>query len=618
MNNPNLSVGDIRPSQVVQSFGIGSLIDLPHLSVMVLGLDDWVVDSRSEVSEARLLAAVQAELGSQVQRLMHPPVETTASSGMVYSGTPLVGVPVATFPRWMVCPLCRQLLAIESSLVQLKTDPVRPDRARYVHANCSKAKAPPTMVPARFLAGCEHGHLDDFPWSYFVHGQQVGCAGVLRILEAGVTGEAAEIYIECDGCHHGTAGKSRRPLSDAFGEKALTSLPACRGRHPHVRMFSDEPCLKPLKTLALGASNTWFGVMASALSLPQAVDPVAKIVEEHWLQFNRATSINDLEMMRRFNVIPPYPTITDAAFWAAIEARRQGQSIENPKSLKTPEWQTLRQPLQAPSSGHFRAVPTGVPEGMAGMIQQVVLVERLREVRALLGFTRIRAFGDLEETTSDDQAMVGLSRGKPTWVPATDVYGEGIFLEFDEAAIQRWCQRAAVQLRQRQFQAAHRTWRSQRRLDPNQGYPDIRYTLLHSLAHALIRQLAVACGYAMASLRERIYALEPTADDGPMAGILIYTAAADSEGTLGGLVQLGQPDTLGYHLRAALETLQICASDPLCADHEPQTEPGLLHGAACHACLFLPETSCERGNKYLDRSLVIATVERTDLAFFEE
>lgn len=150
MNNPNLSVGDIRPSQVVQSFGIGSLIDLPHLSVMVLGIDDWMVDGRSEVSEDRLLAAVQAELGSQVVRLVHPPVEAATSSGMVYSGSPLVGVPVATFPRWMVCPRCRQLLAIESALVQLKTDPVRPDRARYVHTNCGKAKAPPTMVPARF------------------------------------------------------------------------------------------------------------------------------------------------------------------------------------------------------------------------------------------------------------------------------------------------------------------------------------------------------------------------------------------------------------------------------------------------------------------------------------
>src|SRR5207253_3192030 len=119
----------------------------------------------------------------------------------------------------------------------------------------------------------------------------------------------------------------------------------------------------------------------------------------------------------------------------------------------------------------------------------------------------------------------------------------------------------------RLFNEAHRRWRQARRLDPNQGYPGLRYVLLHSFAHALIRQLALECGYSMASIRERIYALESTDDDGPMAGVLLYTAAADSEGTLGGLVSLGRPDELGRHIDAALEAMGLCASDPHCAEH---------------------------------------------------
>ena len=138
--------------------------------------------------------------------------------------------------------------------------------------------------------------------------------------------------------------------------------------------------------------------------------------------------------------------------------------------------------------------------------------------------------------------------------------------------------------------------------------------MLHTFSHALIRQLAVECGYTSASITERIYSQKP-ADGDPMAGVLIYTSAADSEGTLGGLCALGEPDKLGRHVRRALDRMSLCASDPLCSEHRVG-DGEELHGASCHACSFLPKTSCERGNKYLDRSAVGATIERTSLAFF--
>ncbi len=131
-----------------------------------------------------------------------------------------------------------------------------------------------------------------------------------------------------------------------------------------------------------------------------------------------------------------------------------------------------------------------------------------------------------------------------------------------------------------------------------------------------MRQLALECGYTAASLSERIYSLPPDDPDGPMAGVLIYTAASDSEGTLGGLVGLGAPEQLKRHLDGALEAMRWCASDPLCAEHNPIMDAVALHAAACHACLFAPETACERGNKYLDRAVLIPTVDCADLAFF--
>jgi Domain of unknown function (DUF1998) len=197
------------------------------------------------------------------------------------------------------------------------------------------------------------------------------------------------------------------------------------------------------------------------------------------------------------------------------------------------------------------------------------------------------------------------------------VRGEGLFIEFREDALQRWLAGVVQHQHNRTFRDAHMQWRKARRREyPEQGYPGLRYVLLHLFAHALMRQLALECGYTAASIRERIYSLDPEHEQGPMAGILLYTAAPDSEGTLGGLVRLGVPDQLGRHIEGALEQMQYCTSDPLCAEHTCAQDRS-LHEAACHACLFLPETSCERGNKYLDRSVLVPTMDRADLAFFE-
>ena len=158
--------------------------------------------------------------------------------------------------------------------------------------------------------------------------------------------------------------------------------------------------------------------------------------------------------------------------------------------------------------------------------------------------------------------------------------------------------------------------RERRRIpDPAAGYPGLRMVLVHTIAHALMRRLALECGYSQASIRERLYALPAEDPYGPMAGILLYTAAPDSEGTLGGLVALGEPEELARHLRGALRDAGLCASDPLCAEHAPDREGITLHGAACHACLFAPETSCERGNRYLDRAVLTELITALDIGF---
>ncbi len=607
-------VGDLRPSQLLFSFGVGALLDLPSLSALVMGLDDWETAYATEIGEDRLLAAVRGQLGDSVKRLLAPPVppETDVPTFSPYDPTASIGVPVAPFPQWMYCPWCHLLAPLESGLFELKVDRYHVDRTRYVHVNCSKPGNPTPVLPSRFLVACTHGHLDDFPWVPFVHRGQTDCKAVLRLVDPPVPGEATSVIARCDTC-----GVSRI-LAEAFGRDGRFNLPVCRGRRPHLRDTDPDGCKEPLRAILLGASNTWFPVSLSALAIPTATGKLQQLVEGAWTVLEKAATIDVLRAFRSINQLPSLAAYSDDEIWTAADAHRLGQDAPtmDTASLRAPEWAVLSTPDPQRNAADFRLVPAEPPTGFRSLIDQVVLAERLREVKALVGFTRIESPGDLADVEDFPRdRVVPLSRKAPQWVPSSEVRGEGIFIRFSEDAIGAWETGRAMRDWEFAFRGAHREWRSLRGLDAK-GFPGMRYIVLHSFAHALMRQFVLECGYTAASISERIYARPPDAEDGPMAGVLIYTAAPDSEGTLGGLVSLGQPDVLARHLRDALESARLCASDPLCAEHDPVHQGNSLHGAACHACLFVPETSCERGNKYLDRSLLINTMTTSGRAFF--
>jgi hypothetical protein len=346
------------------------------------------------------------------------------------------------------------------------------------------------------------------------------------------------------------------------------------------------------------------------------------VVEAEWSNLSDVDSLDQVKFMRRRAMLGALAAYGDDEIWAALDERRQraarGQDEAAPGTdLKAPEWRVLTKFSARLTTPDFRLRPVAPPGSYAHVIKQVVLAERLREVRAMLGFTRIDSLGELNDPALEEMTEPApLSRRPLPWLPAAEVRGEGIFIQFKEVQIAQWLSRPAVGTRDAQFFEAHKVWRHNRHLEPPEaGFPGMRFVFLHTFAHALMRQLSLECGYTAASLRERLYSRGPTEPEGPMAGVLIYTSAPDSEGTLGGLVSLGEPATLERHITLALEAARLCGSDPLCAENPPERRGQTLHAAACHACLFAPETSCERGNKYLDRSTLVKTVDRDDLAF---
>ena len=602
-------VGDLRPSQLLYTYGIGAVLDLPQLSGIVLGVEDWPDDRMLKISEPRLLAAVKSALGSQVGALRAPPVVDDDVNP--FDEDAQVGVPIAPFPRWLRCPACRLLAPVDSGLFKLKEEPFRPDRVRYVHDPCPKRGRPPAVLAARFLLACRAGHHDDFPWIEYTHrGAGSVCSNpLLQLDELGSGGQAVEVRVSCRSC------QAERRMSDAFGDDAQVVLPRCRGRHPHLG--TTEDCDEEVRTLLLGASNAWFPSTITVLSVPSEEGVLEQLIEDRWAVLETVSSREVLEYALGQN--PELARLREyevAEVWAAIEARQGGQGSggeDGVSDLLHPEWEVLINPAGAPDTEDFSLSGREPPAEFADSIEAVVLAERLREVVALTGFTRIDAPDDTDlEGVLTPRAP--LSRMAPRWVPTVEVRGEGIFLRLPEERVNDWEEAYAGSGRFEVFENAYAQWRKRRNLDASRGFPRPRYLLLHSLAHALTRELALECGYGAASIRERIYSTDPELDQ-PMAGLLLYTAAPDSEGTLGGLVSLGEPDQLGRLLSQALLRAGLCSSDPLCSEHDPRDD-GSVHGAACHACQFAAETSCEKGNRFLDRAALVETFSRSDLAYF--
>ena len=230
---------------------------------------------------------------------------------------------------------------------------------------------------------------------------------------------------------------------------------------------------------------------------------------------------------------------------------------------------------------------------------------------SLYGFTRFEAPPTGADAELEDIRLATRAApiGQDTdWLPAVEQFGEGVFLKVKEAAMGEWLSRKSVDERLARLQRGYDTHREKYPTMADKQFPGGPYYLLHSLAHALMIEIALDCGYPQSALKERIYAI-PAGDGRPARfGILLYTVATGSQGTLGGLVGIAHRISTIYD--NALERLLICSNDPICADHHPgeAVDEQALHGAACHGCLLVAETSCERRNNYLDRALLVETM----------
>ena len=593
--------GRVRRSQLLNTFGPGALIDLPKHSVLVGGLDDWR-GTGALLDEPRLLQRIRRFL-PDVQELREPPLDPDSQN-------PTTGVTVWQFPEWFITQnfikgRARRLVhrrAVRNG--QIEDD----DDKKKKHA----------VVPVRFVRACPKGHIGDIDWYGLVHHDdpKSSCRQALWMEEQGSSGDLASLWVRCD------CGK-RRSMA-AASKRDFKALGHCDGGRPWLGRGHREECDEPNRLLIRSASHAYFAQLLSVISLPlEQDDPVKDVVAAVWDTLAEAETVEDVEFFRRkvAKVREAAGGYDSGQIFNVIRARRAASSDLNDRSsatIKDAELEVLtadQDPIgrDHPDSVFYaRALPRPV-WNQAGMqaIERVLLVHRLREVVAQVGFTRFEAVApdtDGELDIGVERAVLGLDTH---WLPAVDNRGEGIFIGFRREAIQHWLHQPAVIQRHHQLEQGFKCWLAEHPKS-ERIFPGADYLLLHTLSHLLLTVIALDCGYPASALRERVYA----SDLG--YGILLYTASPDAEGTLGGLVKTGQG--IHHHLAAALDWGRLCSNDPVCAQHAPDDphEQRFLHGAACHGCLLIAETSCEQFNDFLDRTLVIPTVDNVAAAFFQD
>ena len=589
--------GQLRQSQVITTYGPGALIDLPRHSAIIGGLDTWPSPgSLDEIVEPRLTRKLGAMTDVPAPRLYAPPPEPNEP------WAPSRGIGAWRFPEWFV--------------VQETGGGDRPERSRrLVHRKALDDKGRfdrLAVVPTRFVRACPRGHVDDLDWAGFVHGPEDRCRRQLWLDEVGTTGDLVDLVVHC------ACGRSRRLYEAA--ELGQNPLGTCRGARPWLGINTNEDCNHPSRLLIRTASNAYFPQIVSALSLPDRGSAVEDMVRSLWDDLQIVEDAAGLSFIKKKpRVAEALAPFQDDEVLGAIDAIRRGDGADRP--VKQVELDAL---LRAPEGFgddvpidpefHARRLPDAAwrqSDRSAGIVS-VVQLHRLREVLALIGFTRLEAvMPDIHGEYESDVERADIAL-EPQWFPAVENRGEGVFVQIGAGAIAEWLERTSVQQRLEDLWQGHQAWTQSRKLQ--RPFPGGPYVLLHTLSHLLIRSLAMRCGYPASSIRERIYVED--AADGVRYGILLYTGTPDAEGTLGGLVQ--QARYIEDHLADALRMGALCSNDPICAQHAPgaSMEGRWLHGSACHGCALIAETSCEMRNDYLDRALIVPVLGLDGAAFF--
>lgn len=601
----------MRRSSLIGPWGVGAIVPFPNdESLMIAGLDRWrYEDPKSFLIEDDRL---QKRLG--VEELRWPPdFRERNTDSKNYN----LKIPAIRFPTWHYCPFCGTMRKTSYYESQPECDCYQWTNGRTCTPGYRKRK----LIPERFVVVCPEGHIDDFPVAEWLHSdagyiyKSKSCR--IRRSTGGTSTSLSGVFYECScGAKKSVAGATRHGALKKIGYK-------CAGAKPWLGIERDGEHIcgnEDVKVLLRGATNVWFADTRSSIHIPTVDEAITRcirsILDRYYDKLRKQRS-NDEWNREHINTLAEIEGIDKAILYNAFVAHENfmGGITKATEEVPEEEYRLAEYKVLIKSSGsdaqdfHSQNFPiSNYDQVIRKYFNSISLVPKLRETRAFIGFSRLEPN---EAPISERKKM--LRSGNENWIPAIEVYGEGIFFEFNAEQLQRWAKESSVAARIDKLNGAYQSSNFSRQ---ENGHLRPEFVLIHTFAHLLINQLSFDCGYGSSAIRERIYC-EKTSNDYDMYGVLLYTASGDSEGSLGGLVRQGETGRIEDTIVDAIKNALWCTSDPICIQSVGQG-PESCNLAACHNCSLLPETCCECGNRLLDRGMAVGTLEDSSSGFFSE
>ena len=595
----------VRAAQAVLQYGVGAMVDFPDQTLITAAPEVWTETQR--IYDDRFAKAL----------------------GVDYFAMP-TNISYSRFPEWYFCPKCRKFQPISKWISEYqkrsKAKVLEGDPYMAKHMQCMDCRQ--DLVVARIVTVCKHGHINDFPWVKWVHKQSKKpiCENPSLFFKTGASGteglEGLSISCSC-GAYTTLKGAFEKNCFEKLDKDIDDEMFRCEGGHPHKHI--KEKCTCYPRTVQRGSSSVYFPVVYSSLVIPPYADKLNARIEKSNAFSECETTLYNVPELRNI-ILTKYfiqwvnkIALEIGAPQASIESvlKRKWFDESNVETdvtsvkYRAEEYEALSGEISTPTGSLGEFSREGIRKELFQQklphIKAISLIDKVRVVNALIGFSRINpVFG------KDDDGFVHIKEQETSWYPAYEVRGEGIFIEFEQTDIDQWIAENPV--------VTERT----KRINDNyaesfigQSHPRSitpKLILLHTISHLLIKQLSFECGYSIANLSERLYCADES-EGKQMAGILIYTASGDSEGTLGGLVRQGKPDAFPHIFKRAIDGARTCSNDPVCILSRGQGRES-LNLAACHTCALLPETCCEERNGFLDRGVVIGTYENPQMGFY--
>ena len=590
----------LRMGQMFGPYSVGAIYPCDaNTTVMIAGLDAY--EQQVNKGDLETIADSRLKRYVGVNRLYAPPVDDGHHGGFV---------PALRFPNWLYCPRCGQMQYKKSTNVSTQI---------RCEACSKKYKHDIKLVPERFVVVCPHGHIDNFPVMQWVHnGTDIDPKSREHVVSRRTMGGSTtmgDIVYQC------TCG-ARKSLHGANRPEGLNKIGYhCSGRQPWLNRISRQQCScdgKDLRVVIMGATNVCYPDVVSSVLIPDALDErVKKVADEQFtmmLEFDRKDDLDAaLSLIASMGRVDP-----EDLRLAYQRKKTEGDSGQSEIEYLHDEYLTLRDP-KIRKSGEFvgRAVNPNEYESplIRNYIAGVSLIDTLTVTRALVGFTRLNPeYNDLK---SMEERRRELSRKRLDWTLANQTVGEGVFVEFDQSVLEEWCARPEVAARIEVMQENLNNAIKSRNAKPREINP--LFVAIHTFSHIVLLGISEVCGYSAASLRERVYCqayLEDGAEEfEDMHGVLIYTASASGDGSLGGLVRSGEPGRFEEILNNSMQKATWCSDDPVCIESRGQ---GLdsCNLAACYNCALVPEAACENGNRFLDRALIVGTFDMPTTGLF--